>query len=1019
MVKSTSFRKYRVNAILWVLLVLAGLLLGWNLFTRSSVSDAFHARRYQKIVARLDQELHTFQSDLLQQPSLDELLSDPSLRYDAFLNHPCILYAGDSLCFWNSNAIEPRVLRKRVPVPCDTVIAFNNSDFQVSTCKINTYSLYLFNVLPPSQMVNDTPLLPVCCLMVIFFCIYLLCCRWITSKIPLPSTQPSRVRYRYIISLLVSAALVLLVIFTFKALCRSFFVHGFFIPEAIHLDRHFLLLFLFLLGLLTLLLLLKRLFLHFFTYSVRNEVFFMMFQLLLVCVLLTYLYDKEYTRFENKQIKSMAMDFANERDLDFENSYRRFVAVAPYDSTFFTTMLTEDVMEAVAEDYLRNFLFDSVMNQYNVIATLCSPGMELEVQPYNVVTECNEYFLSKVLSNHGLDLDDGLYFLDYNTLDPSYLSSFNFLVGDSISKRTVYLEFTKSVMPPAGYSVACYQDSLLVYKYGPYVYPNYLSDYRHYPNDFFYGSKMKHYAYQQDSKVIALTLPRRDWKQLTSPFAVFFLMLLALFLFVYFVGGVRRHYPTYNSLSTQYQMLVLVALVVSFLLVGPISVFYMRSFYNQQAKDYHFERIRTLLLDITGEVDFSFLKHPGFKYELDHVLKHYSETFFTDINLYGLDGKILATTSRELLDQHLKSSMMDAEAFHNMQGERLLYYIHNEKMGKTVYQSAYIPIQDENGNNMAYLNTPYFASQSVLHSDLLYYVLTYINIMLLIILVILYLVLRRTRRLTDPLLQLMEKMRQNERLEWESEDEIGMLVDQYNKMMDDLDESTAELRRTTTETAWRGVARQVAHEIKNSLTPMRLSVQLLQRNMEQGVDHIEERVQKTTNTLLEQIDTLSDIASSFSTYAKLPENHPQPFDLAALIQNLVNLYDNEEHIEIRYVVDPNHAYIYNGDKTNMNSAVGNILKNAVQAIGNAPDGLIEVKLQDLSDRFVISVKDNGKGIKEEDKPMIFLPNFTTKSSGSGIGLSLTYNIIRVAGGTIDFESKEGEGALFVIKLPKS
>ena len=413
------------------------------------------------------------------------------------------------------------------------------------------------------------------------------------------------------------------------------------------------------------------------------------------------------------------------------------------------------------------------------------------------------------------------------------------------------------------------------------------------------------------------------------------------------------------------------------------------------------------------------MKHPGFKYELDHVLKHYSETFFTDINLYGLDGKILATTSPELLDQHLKSSMMDAEAFHNMQGERLLYYIHNEKMGKTVYQSAYIPIQDENGNNMAYLNTPYFASQSVLHSDLLYYVLTYINIMLLIILVILYLVLRRTRRLTDPLLQLMEKMRQNERLEWESEDEIGMLVDQYNDMMDDLDESLAELRRTTTETAWRGVARQVAHEIKNSLTPMRLSVQLLQRNMEQGVDHIEERVQKTTNTLLEQIDTLSDIASSFSTYAKLPENHPQPFDLAALIQNLVNLYDNEEHIEIRYVVDPNHAYIYNGDKTNMNSAVGNILKNAVQAIGNAPDGLIEVKLQDLSDRFVISVKDNGKGIKEEDKPMIFLPNFTTKSSGSGIGLSLTYNIIRVAGGTIDFESKEGEGALFVIKLPKS
>lgn len=1039
MVKSIAKRVFNVNALLWLFIVVAGLLLGWYYFPFLEISEPFYTQCYHKTIDRIEHDLQAFKSNLVQQPDLPAVLADPQERYNAFVNHSCILYDRDSLCFWNTNVVEPRVVHKRVPVPCDTILNFNNVSYVISTTQAYGYSVYLLDALPVSPH-SEHASLPYVCLVVILFCAYLLCSRWITKKTSPPVSPTYASRQGIWIPLAATLVLVVLLILSFKALCHSFFVNGFIIPQAMRFDRHFLYLFLFLLALLTLLLLLKRLYLRFFTSSVRNELFLMVFQLFLVSLLLTYLYDREYTRFENRQVKSLAFELADERDPEFEASYHRFLAVAPHDTTFFTTLLTEDVMEAVAEDYLRSFLFDSVMNQYNVAATLCSPGMELEVQPYNVVTECNEYFLSKVMANHGLDLDDGLYFIDYNTLDPSYLANFNFMIGDSISDRIVYLEFTKPVVPqgfglpkmlqsnnsmlPLDYSVACYQDSLLVYKYGSYVYPNFLTNYRHNPDDFYYSSKMKHFTYYQDSKVIAITLPRRDWKQLTSPFAVFFLILLVLFLFVYYVGGVRRHYPSLHTLSNQFQVLVLVALGVSFLLVGPFSVVYMRTFYNEKEQDYQFERIRTLLMDITGEVDFSFLKQPGFKYELDKVLRHYSETFFTDINLYGLDGKMLATTCPELLDMHLQSSMMNAEAFMNMQGQRSLYYIHDEHLGKIVYQSAYMPIQDENGKNLAYLNTPYVASQSELHSDLLNYILTYINIMLLIIFVILYLVLRRTRKLTDPMLQLQKKMqevdinKQNELLEWKSDDEIGELVHQYNQLVLELEKSAAELRRTTTESAWRGVARQVAHEIKNSLTPMRLSVQLLQRNVDKG-NITQEQIQRTTNTLIEQIDALSDIASSFSTYAKLPENHPQPFNLAELVENLVNLYDNEDNIEFRYECDPDRDFTYIGDKTNMNSAVGNIIKNAVQAIGNAANGLITVKLQEIRNCFVISVKDNGKGIKEEDKDMIFLPNFTTKSSGSGVGLSLTYNIVKAAGGTIQFDSKEGEGAEFVIELPKS
>ena len=406
------------------------------------------------------------------------------------------------------------------------------------------------------------------------------------------------------------------------------------------------------------------------------------------------------------------------------------------------------------------------------------------------------------------------------------------------------------------------------------------------------------------------------------------------------------------------------------------------------------------------------------------ILQQYATTFFTDLNLYQLNGQLLATTRPELAELNLQAPLMNADAYQNIHRNKALFYTHQEKLGNGVYESSYIPLTDNSGNTLAYLNTPYFSSTTELHSEIKNFVLTYINIMLVILGIALVFILSLTKRLTQPLALIQNKLgdikidQKNEPIEWEGNDEIGALVKQYNQLIAELEKSAAELKRTTAESAWRGVARQVAHEIKNSLTPMRLSVQLLQRNMEQG-KATPEQIQRTTNTLIEQIDALSDIASSFSRYAKLPENHPAPLDLAELVGNVVNLYDNVENITFNYDYDATTVHTYNGDKTNLNSAVGNLVKNAVQAIGTKPDGKIEVRLKSTETAFVISVKDNGKGIKEEDKSQIFLPNFTTKTGGSGVGLSLTYNIVQAAGGTISFESQEGEGAEFIIELPKN
>ena len=764
--------------------------------------------------------------------------------------------------------------------------------------------------------------------------------------------------------------------------------------------------------------------------------------ILLVSLIGTYVYYWIDDRNENEQMQHQALNLMMKRDVFFENSYARFAQQMQVDTTLKDMLFADSsVLADVILGYSKDLYFDEYMSPYSTTLTLCSPGEEITIQPDGFVTECDSYFREKLANNNHEKVDVNLFLMDYFTLDPNYLGRIDIMSKDSLKQESLYFELYKPIAPEGfgfpqllkeanslkqyDYSVASYRGNLLVYKYGRYVYPNFLNSLKVKNLEFSYSSKYKHFArFDSENNAVVVSTQTKGFSEKTAPFALFFLGLSLPFLLIVWLIRPKEHRKWRDrSFHRRLQTVVLLTLGISFIAIGPVSVLYMRTLYNQNTAYAQFETTRTLSLEMRNNLDLATLMQTASKHTWTDILQHYANTFFTDLNLYQLDGQLLATTRPEIYEHNLQAPVMNAEAYQSLDRNKDLFFTHEEKLGKGKYESAYIPLTDAKGNTLAYLNTPYFASSTDLHNEIRNFILTYLNIIILLLGGALFFILLITRHLTRPLAMIQNKLgdikidKKNEPIEWKNNDEIGALVKQYNRLIVELEKSATELKRTATESAWRGVARQVAHEIKNSLTPMRLSVQLLQRNIENGKASAEQ-IQRTTNTLIEQIDALSDIASSFSTYAKLPENHPQPLDLAELVGNVVNLYDNVENIEFLYNYDTSLDHTFNGDKTNLNSAVGNLVKNAVQAIGSKPDGKIVVTLKSEEARFVISVKDNGKGIKDEDKDQIFLPNFTTKTGGSGVGLSLSYNIVHTAGGTISFESQEGEGAEFVITLPK-
>jgi signal transduction histidine kinase len=469
--------------------------------------------------------------------------------------------------------------------------------------------------------------------------------------------------------------------------------------------------------------------------------------------------------------------------------------------------------------------------------------------------------------------------------------------------------------------------------------------------------------------------------------------------------------------------MILLVLLAS-ILIAAVTIYQ----YNEEAKDYHRDRLERKERAIRQSIEFT-ISETTYPVTTENIPLIFKEDIFDidaihnlQINLYDLDGQLLKSSKRTI-QRDSSEICLDAEILNTLANTaEHRYVVKNEKNGQT-FQSSYSYITDEKFKNLAILNLPYLENDDFLNRELNEFLLrlgyAYVA-MILAAIVFAYFI---SKYITKSLKTISEKMNET-RLEKRntkiqiasSSEEIETLVNSYNSMIDELEASAIKLATSEREQAWREMAKQVAHEIKNPLTPMRLSVQSFQRNFNPDDSNINQKVAEYSNTLIQQIDTMSSIASAFSNFAKMPAQKSEQLDVVHIVKLALDIF-NENYISFEAGEE---EIVAKFDRTQLIRVVTNLVKNGIQAMPtDKEDPQIKVRVFTEDNMVKITVEDNGSGIAEETKARVFEPKFTTKSSGMGLGLAMVKNIVETFKGNITFTSELGKGTVFTVTFPKA
>lgn len=651
--------------------------------------------------------------------------------------------------------------------------------------------------------------------------------------------------------------------------------------------------------------------------------------------------------------------------------------------------------------------------------------------------------LKKLVQKHGQpsDIQDGIYFMPHEEEGLSYvillrIHSTRNLAISLVSKRIPEeIGFPRLLISDqAGisssleqYAIGKYAEGRLIHQSGNYNYPLRLANIKVRANGkrSFEADDYTHVIVgQHTGSAIVISAPQRNWFINVTGFAFLFVFWGLLLLLHNIYRALFHQQSAQWSLSFKVQLAFLVILGLSLFLYGLGSaLFISRQFdtYTQQALREKLAAVQTELKQQTTKLDT--LDAAVIGNILETKLARLSSVFKTDLFVFDSDGFLIASSRPKLFAYGLIGEHMNPKAMDALIGANQSYFSHQDQIGTLSYRSAYLPIINYKRQQIGFINIQLFGQQEAYEQQIENFLKAAINVFVLLLAISVFIALVVSNWLIGPLqvvarsVRALEFGKNNQKITYKNQDEIGLLVKAYNEKLAELEHAAGQIARSERESAWRDLAQQIAHEIKTPLTPMKLSIQHLLRKIEMQDADAPQLVQTALPGLIEQIDALARMANEFARFAKLPEPVFETIELHAFVEQVLLLFDEGQN-RIQFYPQKELLWIL-ADKDMLSQVLNNLLLNAKQAIDARPNPAIEIKITSTASHVTIAIHDNGIGIPKQEQDKIFTPYFTTKSSGSGIGLSVVRQIIEKHNGQIWFESEEGVGTVFYVKLNKN
>ncbi|MGJ3233517.1 ATP-binding protein [Marivirga sp.] len=575
------------------------------------------------------------------------------------------------------------------------------------------------------------------------------------------------------------------------------------------------------------------------------------------------------------------------------------------------------------------------------------------------------------------------------------------------------------------YDYALYKNDTLSYSVGDLNFPNVVEDDVSEDIQLLKIQKEGNYQFNvivNNGEKLIFSKVSNFWYSFFSNISFFFVLSFVLIFIISAIQFIKIYWKTRSiGLSAKIQLYFSLAFLIPLLSVSISTLGFVNATFLDDIVSKYEEnttRVANQLVPLLMNYESGLLD----KANLNNDISTITKIINADINLYDLSGQLFLTSQPQVFEKNLLSYKINPKAYASIfqNGQKMITL--EEQIGNLNYQSAYVGIRSYNtGELLAILGSPFFKSNKeydLLFTDLLNNVF---NIFVGSFIIFIFLAYTATKILTSPLNLLKQKLSQvnlsadNKPINWQVDDEIGLLIKEYNQMLLKLEKSRQALSKTEKESAWREMAQQVAHEIKNPLTPMKLSLQHLQMKIQRSDNQMPDASAKI-DSILSQIENLSDIATSFSSFAKMPIPENERICITDILRKVVDFF-KAEHVKIKLDLPLEDIYVL-ADPKIIERTFNNMILNALQSGEDDQYIEINIKIDLQNDAVRISIQDNGMGIPEDNYNKVFLPNFTTKSTGSGIGLAVAKRGIEHAGGDIWFESVPNIGTTFFIELKR-